>query len=126
METVRGKGTSVRARTELCLREKGTSVRARTDLCARKTVIPWTIIIVCECGMIRVYQLKCDSLEMCDDCVPSQWLALRATCGGNGVVVTGHHIGCSYWQGDRVIYLAPLDGGARVGHEGSSQSYPGL
>ena len=47
-----------------CVRGRETSVRARTELCARKTVIPWTRVIMCECGMIRVYQLKCDSLEM--------------------------------------------------------------
>ena len=44
--------------------EGRTSVRARTELCARKTVIHWTIIYVINVGMIRVYRLKCDSLEM--------------------------------------------------------------
>ena len=44
--------------------EGKTWVRARTELCARKTVIHWTIIYVINVGMIRVYRLKCDSLEM--------------------------------------------------------------
>ena len=47
-----------------CVHGIRTSVRARTDLCARKMVIPWTIIYVCEWGMIGVYRLKCYSLEM--------------------------------------------------------------
>ena len=67
----------------------GVRFRARTELCARKedfglcenrtkTVIPWTIIYVFNVGMIRVYQLKCDSLEMffvceCND-VPLMYL----------------------------------------------------
>ena len=45
-----------------------TSVRARTEVCARRTVIPWTIIYVFNVGMIRVYRLKCDSLEMFSVC----------------------------------------------------------
>ena len=60
------------------LYRRGCSVRARTELCAWKTVIPWTIIYVINVGMIRVYRLKCDSLEMfsvyeCDD-VPQMYL----------------------------------------------------
>ena len=47
-----------------CVRGRRTSVPARTELCARKTVIPWTIICLFNVGMIRVYRLKCDSLEM--------------------------------------------------------------
>ena len=50
------------------MRGRRTSVRARTKLCARKTVIPWTIIYVFNVGMIRVYRLKCDSLEMFSAC----------------------------------------------------------
>ena len=38
-----------------CVRGRRTSVRARTEVCARKTVIPWTIIYVFNVGMIRVY-----------------------------------------------------------------------
>ena len=61
-----------------CVRGRRTSVRARTELCARKTVIPWTIIYVFNVGMIRVYRLKCYSLEMfsvckCND-VPQMYL----------------------------------------------------
>ena len=37
-------------------------------MCSRKTVIPWTIIYVFNAGMIRVYRLKCDSLEMFSVC----------------------------------------------------------
>ena len=52
--------------------EKGTAVRAKTELCAQKkdfvSGVSRTVCaedgFVCECGMIRVYQLKCDSLEM--------------------------------------------------------------
>ena len=47
-------------------------------MCARKTVIPWTIIYVFNVGMIRVYRLKCDSLEMVSVCecndVPQMYL----------------------------------------------------
>ena len=64
---LRGRRTLVRARTELCARKEDL-VSARTDLYARKTVIPWTIIYVCEWGMIRVYRLKCESLEMFSVC----------------------------------------------------------
>ena len=46
------------------MRGRRTSVRVRTELCARKTVIPCTIICVFKVGRIRVYRLKCDSLEM--------------------------------------------------------------
>ena len=46
----------------------GVRFRARTELGARKTVIPWTIIYVYNVGMIRVYRLKCDSLEMFSMC----------------------------------------------------------
>ena len=46
------------------VRGRRTSVRGRTELCARKTVILWTIIYVINVGMIQVYRLKCDSLEM--------------------------------------------------------------
>ena len=61
-----------------CVRGRRTSVRARTELCARNTVIPWTIIYVFNVGMIWVYRLKCDSLEMfsvckCND-VPRMYL----------------------------------------------------
>ena len=37
-----------------CVRGRKTSVRARTELCARKTVIPWTRIIVWDVRSIRV------------------------------------------------------------------------
>ena len=58
------RGCSVRARTRTVCAEGRTWVRARTKLCARKMVIHWTIIYVINVGMIRVYRLKCDSLEM--------------------------------------------------------------
>ena len=54
-------------------------------VCARKTVILWTIIYVFNVGMIRVYRLKCDSLEMFSMCecidVPQMYLyvSLSAT-----------------------------------------------
>ena len=61
-----------------CVHERRTSVRARTELCALKTVIPWTMIYVFNVGMIRVYRLKCDSLEMFSVCeysdVPQMYL----------------------------------------------------
>ena len=50
------------------MRGRRTSVWARTEGCAQKMVIPWTIIYVFNVGMIRVYQLKCDSLEMFSVC----------------------------------------------------------
>ena len=61
-----------------CVCGRWTSVPARTELCARKTVIPWTITYVFNVGMIRVYRLTCDSLEMfsvceCND-VPRMYL----------------------------------------------------
>ena len=59
------------------MRGRKTSVRARTEVCAGKTAIPWTIIYVFNVGMIRVYRLKCDSQEFsvceCND-VPRMYL----------------------------------------------------
>ena len=40
----------------------------REPNCVRGTVIPWTIIYVYNVGMIWLYRLKCDSLEMFSMC----------------------------------------------------------
>ena len=67
------------------MRGRRTLVRAITELYARKTVIPWTIIYVFNVGMIQVYRLKCDSLEMfsvceCNDVPPMYlYVSLSAT-----------------------------------------------
>ena len=84
------RGCSVRARTELCARKGGLRFGREPELCARKTVIHWTIIYVINVGMIRVYRLKCDSLEMfsvykCID-VPRMYLYVGLSHGAQSDV----------------------------------------